>query len=244
MENVWVVASGKGGTGKSTLVANLGAALAAEGHRVLLVDLNVGLRCLDLCLGLDDRVLFDVMDVLEGNCRTKDAILVHPTVSSLFLLPAAQNRSTADFDGDRLAALCENLNKEFEIIILDCPPGLEPIPARAAMAAGRGLIVTTSDPAAIRDADRMAAEFQMAGVPETYLIINRFRNDFLQKQIVSSAQEIAGSLGLTLLGTVPEDESVGAATLCGVPVVIRQADSPAARIFTAIARRLPGKDFL
>jgi septum site-determining protein MinD len=244
MEKVWVVASGKGGTGKSTLVANLGAALAVEGHRVLLVDLNVGLRCLDLCLGLDDRVLFDVMDVLEGSCRSRDAILAHPTLASLFLMPAAQNRSTGNFDGQRLQALCGSLAKDFDMIILDCPPGLEPIPARAAIAAWRGMIVTTADPAAIRDADRMAAEFSAAGVLETYLVVNRFRTDFLHKQMVASAQEIAASLGLPLFGTIPEDEAVGAATLCGVPVVIRQKDSPAARIFTAMARRMPGKELL
>ena len=244
MKKVWVVASGKGGTGKSTIVANLGVALATEGHRVLLIDLNIGLRCLDLCLGLDDRVLFDVMDVLDGTCRARDAMLTHPTLASLFLMPAAQNRSTEDFDGQRLQALCSSLDDEFDMILLDCPPGLEPIPTRAAMSARRGLVVTTADPAAIRDADRIAAEFSAAGITETYLVVNRFRTDFLQQQIGFSAQEIAGSLGLPLLGTIPEDEAVGAAVLCSMPVVLRQADSPAARIFIAMARRLPGKELL
>jgi len=101
-----------------------------------------------------------------------------------------------------------------------------------------------TDPAAIRDADRMATEFSAAGVKEIYLVVNRFRTDFLQKQLISSALEIAEELGLTLLGTVPEDEAVGAATSCGVPVVIRQADSPAARIFAAMARRMPGKELI
>ena len=244
MEKVWVVGSGKGGTGKSTMVVNLGAAMAAQGHRVLLIDLNVGMRCLDLLLGLDDRVLFDVLDVLEGACRPGNAILPHSTIPNLFLMPAAQNRTTADFDGERLHALCKNLSQEYDMVILDCPPGLEPIPVRAAMAAGRGLVVTTTDPAAVRDADRMAAEFSAAGVSETYLVVNRFRTDFLQKQIIPSAQDISSSLGLPLLGTVPEDEAVGVSTASGVPVVIRQPDSPAARMLAAMARRLPGKDFL
>ena len=244
MEKVWVVASGKGGTGKSTVVANLGAALAAEGRRVLLVDLNVGLRCLDLCLGMDDRVLFDIMDVLEGTCRARDAILPYPGIAPLFLLPAAQNRLASDFDGQRLQTLCAVLSKEYDLILLDCPPGLDPIPSCAAMTADRGLVVTTPDPAAIRDADRMATEFSAAGVKELYLVVNRFRTDFLQKQLVSSASGIAEALGVTLLGTVPEDEAVGEATMCGVPVVIRQSDSPAARIFAAMARRMPGKELL
>ena len=244
MEKVWVVASGKGGTGKSTLVVNLGAALAAEGYKILLVDLNVGLRCLDLCLGLDDRVLFDVMDVLEGVCRAKDAILPYPAIDSLFLMPAAQSRETKGFDGHRLKAMCESLTNEFDMIFLDCPPGLDSIPAQAAMAAFRGIVVTTMDPAAVRDADRMAAEFSAAGVAETYLVVNRFRNDFFQKQIVPSSQVIAGSLGLPLLGTIPEDEVVGAATLLGIPAVIHQSDSPAARVFSAMAGRMPGKELL
>ena len=244
MEMVWVVASGKGGTGKTTLVANLGVALAKEGYRVLLVDLDLGLRCLDLCLGMDDRVLFDVMDVLDGVCRPEDAILQHPTIETLFLLPAAQNRSPEDFDGQRLKTLCSCLIHEYEMILLDCPPGLDPIPAQAALSACRGLVVITPDPASLRDADRMAGEMFAAGVPETYLVINRFRTDFMQKQFIPTAQEIAATLGLPLLGTVPADDAVEAATLCGEPVVIHQPDSPAARILIAMAGRLPGKELV
>ena len=244
MDNVWAVASGKGGTGKSTAAANLGAALAASGRRVLLVDLDLGLRCLDFCLGLHDRVLFDLMDVLEGGCRPCDAILAHPAVAGLHLLPASQSRSAADFDARRLQDLCGILSGEFDAVFLDCPPGIGPVPAGAAAAAGRGLLVTTPDPAAVRDADRMAAEFSAAGITEIYLVVNRFRSEFLQKGISLPAQEISAALGAPLLGTVPEDPAVEAATLQGEPVVLRQADSPAARIFTAMARRLPGKDFM
>ena len=244
MKKVWVVASGKGGTGKSTLVVNLGAALASAGNKVLLIDLNVGLRCLDLYLGLADRVLFDGMDVMEGNCRPVDAILSCPTLPSLFLLPTSQSRRDRDFDGTRLQTLCASLIDEVDMILLDCPPGLEPIPARAATAAFRGLIVATPEPAAIRDADRLAAEFAAAGVAESYLVVNRFRPDFLQKGLMPAASEFADSLGLPLFGTVPEDDAVGASVLCGVPAVLRQPDSPAARIFTAMAGRMPGKELL
>lgn len=244
MKKVWIVASGKGGTGKSTLTANLGAALATAGHKTLLIDLDVGLRCLDICLGLDDRVLFDGMDVLEGNCRPRDAILAHPILPSLFLLPTAQNRRPKDFDAQRLEAVCSRLVEEYDVILLDCPPGLEPIPACAAQSAFRGLIVATPEPTAIRDADRVAAEFAAAGVAESYLVVNRFRPDYEIKGLAQPPAEIAVSLGLPLLGAVPEDEAVMAATLSGVPVVLRQPDSPAARIFTALAGRLPGKDLL
>lgn len=244
MHKVWVVASGKGGTGKSSVVVNLGTALALEGLRVVLVDLSVGLRCLDLCLGLDDRVLFDLMDVLNGNCRPKDALLRHSAVETLWLLPSAQNRSVYDLNEKSLKALCSVLCEQFDVVLLDCPPGLEPIPVRAAAVAGRGIMVTTTDAAAIRDTDRIVAEFTARGLSENYLLINRFRSDFLLKHLTPSETEIADAVGIPLLGTIPEDEAVAVATLNCEPVLIRQPTSPAARMFTALARRLPGKDFL
>ena len=146
MDKVWLIASGKGGTGKSTLAVNLGAALAADGRRVLLIDLSIGLRCLDLCLGLADRVLFDVMDVLDGNCRPDEAVLRHPTISGLFLLPAAQTRRSAELDGSRLHELCGILAKDFDLIFLDCPPGIEPVLGQATRASAQGILVTTQNP--------------------------------------------------------------------------------------------------
>ena len=244
MNKVWLIASGKGGTGKSSLVVNLGAALAVEGWRVLLVDLSLGLRCLDLCLGLDDRVLFDLMDVMEGSCRPSDAILKHPKLGSLWLLPAAQNRSMEELDEKRLQSLCAILSADFDFILLDCPPGVEPVPVRAATVAGRGIVVTTTDASSIRDTDRTVAELSSHGLTEIYLVINRFRSDLLTRNLILSETEISEALGLPLLGTIPEDEAVSVATLCNEPVVSSQPTAPAARIFTALARRLPGKDFL
>lgn len=244
MHKVWLVASGKGGTGKSSLVVNLGAALATEGLRVIVVDLCVGLRCLDLCLGLDDRVLFDVVDVLSGNCRFRDAILKHPSFETLYLLPAAQNRSMNEVTEKSLKVLCDLLAAEFDLVILDCPPGLEPIPLRAASVAGRGILVTTTEATSIRDTDRVVAEFMAKGLTDLYLVINRFRSDHFKNGLIPAETEIADSIGIPLLGAIPEDEAVVVATLCCEPVVSRQPSAPAARIFTALARRLPGKDFL
>lgn len=244
MHNVWLVASGKGGTGKSSLVVNLGSALAMEGLRVLVVDLSIGLRCLDLCLGLDDRVLFDVMDVLSGNCQPRDAILKHPTIESLWLMPAAQNRSMYEVNEKNLKALCSLLSNEFDLILLDCPPGLEPIPVQVAAVAGQGILVTTPEAASIRDTDRLVAEFAAQGLTNLYLIINRYCSEHFKNNLISSETDIADSIGIPLLATIPEDEAVTLATLRCEPVLIRQPTAPAARIFIALAQRLPGKDFL
>ena len=242
MDKVWLIASGKGGTGKSSLAVNLGIALASSERRVLLVDLSMGLRCLDLFLGLEDRVLFDVMDVLDGTCRPCDAILKHPEIPLLSLLPAAQNRSAEELDGKRLRKLCGILEADYDIIILDCPPGLEPVLPQAALAAGQGIIVVTPEPVSLRDADRVAAELAANGTPGIYLVVNRFRADFLQQQLMPKAQEMAESIGLPLLGTIPEDGAASAAAMCGEPVCIKKPDSPSAAAYTVIARRIPGKD--
>lgn len=244
MNRVWLVASGKGGTGKSSLVVNLGAALAMEGLRVIVVDLSIGLRCLDLCLGLDDRVLFDLMDVLSGHCRPRDAILKHSTVDNLYLMPAAQNRSMDEVDEKNLTALCRRLADAFDLVLLDCPPGLEPIPLRAAGVAGRGILVTTTEATAIRDTERLVAEFVAKGLTSLYLIINRHNSEHAKANLIPTEAEIADSVGIPLLGTIPEDEAVIMATLRCEPVLLRQASTPAGRMYSALARRLPGKDFL
>ena len=183
-----------------------------------------------------------MLDVLDGFCLPADAVLAHPGISSLFLLPAAQNRSPAELDGFRLQTLCKALSAEYDLIILDCPPGLTPIPLQAARTASLGIVVTTPDPAAIRDADRMAAELSCAGVLELYLVVNRFRSEFRQKNQITSAIEIAESIGLPLIGIIPEDTALALATLCAEPVVIREPESPSAKAFKAMARGLPGKE--
>ena len=130
------------------------------------------------------------------------------------------------------------------LVLLDCPPGLEPIPLRAAAVAGRGILVTTTEATAIRDTERMMAEFTAKGLTDLYLVINRFCSEHLKNDLIPTETEIADSIGIPLLGTIPEDEAVTLATLCCEPLLIRQPTTPAGRVFTALARRLPGKDFL
>ena len=242
MNNVWLIASGKGGTGKSSLAVNLGAISAAAGRRVALVDLAIGLRCLDLYLGLADRVLFDVMDVMEGNCLPGEALLKHPEISGLSLLPAAQNRREDELAGDRIRELCKFLSSEHDMVLLDCPPGLGRIVGQAAVAADRAILVATPEPAALRDADRVAAELMAAGVTETYLVINRFLPENVHKLAQPKAPDMAEIVGLPLLGTIPEDFAVTAAILQGTAVCRLQPESPASLAYQTIARRIPGKD--
>lgn len=242
MDKVWLIASGKGGTGKSTLTVNLGTALAATGRRILLVDLAIGLRCLDLCLGLADRVLFDIMDVLDGNCRPRDAILKHPNVPGLFLLPASQTRRSVDLDGTRLRSLCAMLSSDYDLILMDCPPGVEPVLGQAARAAGQSILVATQDPAALRDTDRVAVELSAEGLTRVYLVLNRFRIETVQKMQMPKAAELAEMVGIPLLGSVPEDSAVSNATLLGEIACAKFPDAPASVAYHTMARRIPWKD--
>jgi septum site-determining protein MinD len=188
--------------------------------------------------------LFDLIDVLSGNCRPRDAILKHSTIDNLWLLPAAQNRSMDELTEKSLDALCNQLAEQFDLVLLDCPPGLEPIPQRVSTVAGRAILVTTTEATAIRDTERLVAEFTANGLTDLYLVINRYCSEYLNKNLIPTETEIADSIGIPLLGTIPEDEAVTIATLRCEPVLIRQPATPAGRIFTALARRLPGKDFL
>lgn len=234
MGEVWMIASGKGGTGKSTLTSNLGVLFALGGSRTVLVDLDLGLRCLDLYLGVADRVLYDVMDEMEGYCRTGEALIRHPQVQQLYLLPAAQNRTQEDVAAERLKRLCAVLAEQFDVIILDLPPGIGHLLPCAAAAASKAAVVVCDDPVALRDAERAAGAILAGGSPQIGLVLNRSRENGNGKK-GSRTEMIAETLGIPLWGIVPEDNEVLKSSTAGVPVAMTKTDSPAVKSYREIA---------
>jgi len=241
MKKVLAVASGKGGTGKTTAVANMGIGLAMLKYKVLVVDLDIGLRSLDLALGMENRVIYDLLDVLDGKCRVQEALLTHRNWPSLHLLPAAQNRIEKDFELNYLRALCADMTKVFDYIILDAPPGLGNIVLGALGAAERCLIISTPDPAALRDADRVAGEASQLGLEDVQLVVNKMRDRKNGEGCVPGLDEIGELMALPLLGVVPEDDRAIIASCKGEPV-ITVANSAAGKAWISIIERLFGKE--
>ena len=237
-----VITSGKGGVGKTTTCANVGAALAVAGKRVALVDADIGLRNLDVLLGLENRIVFDLVDVAEGYCKLRQALIKDKRVEGLYLLPAAQTRDKTAIDPEHMKALCEELRAEFDYVLIDCPAGIEQGFRNAVAGADRGLIVTTPEVAAVRDADRIiglleASEMQRP--PE--LIVNRLRTAMVKRGDMMDIDDVLEILAVNLIGVVPDDDSIIVTTNRGEPAVLRD-HSRAGQAFRNIARRVMGEE--
>lgn len=236
MVHVLVVTSGKGGVGKTTITANLGVALARLGQKVVLIDADAGLRNLDLLLGLENRVIHTVRDVLEGFCRVDQALIRDPRWKNLALLPLARGRSrfriTREARQGLVAALAE---LDFDWICIDSPAGIDVGFATAIAAAKEALLITTPEITSLRDADRVAAILESQGRGLIQVLVNRIRPDQEQELGVKEVQE---ALGLEILGSIPEDSLVLSATNRGTPLVGLQALSPAGLALEQMARKL------
>ena len=218
MSEVIVVTSGKGGVGKTTTVANIGTGLASLDKKVVLVDTDIGLRNLDVVLGLENRIVYNLVDVIEGNCRMKQALIKDKRFSNLFLLPSAQTRDKTSVSPEQMKKLCEELKKEFDFIILDCPAGIEQGFKNAIAGAGKALVVTTPEVSAIRDADRIIGLLEAEELKDVHLIINRLRIDMIKKGDMMSVDDVVDILAVPLIGTIPDDETVVVATNQGEPL--------------------------
>ena len=181
MSEVIVITSGKGGVGKTTTSANVGTGLAMLGKRVVLIDTDIGLRNLDVVMGLENRIIYNLVDVIEGNCRMKQALIRDKRYPDLFLLPSAQTRDKSSVSPGQMIKLVEDLREEFDYILLDCPAGIEQGFRNAIAGADRALIVTTPEVSAIRDADRIIGLLEASGVGRMDLIINRIRSDMVRR---------------------------------------------------------------
>lgn len=237
---VITITSGKGGVGKTTSTANIGLALARRGKRVACVDMDIGLRNLDVVLGLENRIVFDIVDVIYGKARLRQALIKHKHVPSLQLLPAAQKYEKTVINEKQITNLCKDLRKEFDIVLLDCPAGIEHGYRNAVAPADQVVLVTTPEVSALRDADRIIGLLGAAGKPPPRLIINRYRPNMVKRGEMIDTAGVLDLLKVDLIGIVPEDETIITSTNLGEPVT-SLGRSKAGEAYNRIAARLLGE---
>jgi septum site-determining protein MinD len=238
---VVTITSGKGGVGKTTTTANLGVALAMLGKRVVAIDADIGLRNLDVVLGLENRIVYDLVDAVEGHCRLRQALIRDKRLSELYLLPAAQTRDKTAVSPSQMVELCDQLRPDFDFILIDSPAGIEQGYRNAVAPADRVLIVTTPEVSAVRDADRIVGliEADQKGPPS--LIINRLNLDMIRHGQMLSTEDVVEILAIELIGIVPEDREIIIATNRGTPVAL-DGRAPSGQAFRNISGRLLGQD--
>ena len=236
-----VITSGKGGVGKTTATANIGTALAMRGHRVVVIDTDIGLRNLDVIMGLENRIVYDLVNVIEGKCRMRQAMIQDKQGLDLFLIPAAQTRDKDSIKPSQLRALCAELEQECDYILIDCPAGIEQGFRNATAAAREAIIVTTPEVAAIRDADRIIGLLEASELHRPRLIINRIAAEMVRRGDMMSQKDVESLLAVEVIGLVPADERTVSAANRGVPAV-HDGKSTAGAAFLRIGARIDGED--
>ena len=241
MGEVIVITSGKGGVGKTTTTANIGTGLALAGKKVVLIDTDIGLRNLDVVMGLENRIVYDLVDVVEGFCRVKQALIKDKRYEGLYLLPAAQTRDKTSVSPQQMMKLCEELKDEFDYIIIDCPAGIEQGFRNAIAGADRAIVVTTPEVSAVRDADRIVGLLEANELRNPKLLINRMRADMVKRGDMMSIDDIIDILAIGLIGVVPDDEKIVVSTNRGEPA-INDDKSTAGQAYRNIVQRIRGED--
>ena len=241
MGEVIVVTSGKGGVGKTTTTANLGSALALRGKKVVLIDTDIGLRNLDVVMGLENRIVYDIVDVVEEKCKLKQALIKDKRFKDLFLLPAAQTRDKSAVNEEQMKELTEKLKEEFDYIIIDCPAGIEQGFKNAIAGANRAIVVTTAEISAIRDADRIVGLLEASEIKNPELVVNRLRPAMVRKGEMMDVEDIVDLLSIDLIGVVHDDEYIITQTNKGEPVVSNHK-APSGKAYIEIARRILGEN--
>ena len=238
---VVTITSGKGGVGKTTAVANLAVALAADGARVVCIDGDIGLRNLDVVMGLENRIVYDVVDVIEGRCRLRQAMIRDKRLPELFLIPAAQTRDKSAVTPSDMVRLCNELRGEVDWVLIDSPAGIERGFKNSIAAADRVFVITNPEVSAVRDADRVIGILEADEKGPPALILNRLNPVMVRQHDMLSAEDVLDLLAIKLIGIVPEDESVIVGTNRGNPVAL-DPKSRAGQAFRNIARRLSGDE--
>lgn len=240
MSEVIVITSGKGGVGKTTTVANIGTGLAMLGKKVAVVDTDIGLRNLDVVLGLENRIVYNLVDVIGGNCRLKQALIRDKRHPELYLLPSAQTKDKSAVTPEQMIKLTDDLREEFDYVLLDCPAGIEQGFKNAIAGADKAIVVTTPEVSAIRDADRIVGLLEANDLRDIRLIVNRLRPDMIARGDMMSVEDVLEILAVDLLGTILDDEQIVVASNQGDPLSGR--NSMAEEEYRNICRRLMGEE--
>ena len=242
MGDVIVVTSGKGGVGKTTTTVNIGAALAKLGKSVLLLDADVGLRNLDVIIGLENSIVYDFADVIEGRCRLKQAVVWDKRFDGkLALLAASQTKSKTDITERQMKKLCGELSEIYDYVLIDCPAGIEQGFFNAVAGANRAIVVTTPDFSAIRDADRILAKLEEISMPQISIVINNVRSDLIQSGDMPGIDEVIELLAADLLGVVPHDVNILISANKGEILSLKPTVCRAGKAFVNIAKRITGE---
>jgi septum site-determining protein MinD len=238
---VITITSGKGGVGKTTTTANIGAALAALERSVVLIDADIGLRNLDIVLGLENRIVYDLVDIVEGNCRLRQALIRDKRLKTLHLIPAAQTREKDAVSPQQMKALCEELRRQFDYVLLDSPAGIEQGFKNSLAGADEVIVVTNPEVSSVRDADRIIGLVEAAELPSPRLIVNRLDPELVRRGDMMTVEDVTEILAVDLLGVVPDDETIVSSTNRGEPASL-DPDSRAGQAFRNIASRLEGEE--
>ena len=239
MSEVIVVTSGKGGVGKTTMSANIGAALARQKKKVVVVDTDIGLRNLDVVMGLENQIVHNLVDIVEGTCRIRQALIKDNRFDDLYLIPSAQTRDKTAVTPEQMRMLTDELRMEFDYIILDCPAGIEQGFKNAIAGADRALVVTTPEVSAIRDADRIVGLLEKECIKPINLIINRIRPELVESGDMMSVEDVMDILGVDIIGAVPDDTDIVISTNKGVPLDV---DTIAGKAIDNISKRIQGNE--
>lgn len=239
---VIVITSGKGGVGKTTTNANIGTALARAGKKVVMIDTDLGLRNLDLLLGLENRIVYTIVDVVEERCKLKQALVKDKKNPNLCLLAAAQTRDKTAVTEEQLKNICEELKKDFDFILVDCPAGIEQGFQNAVAGASEAIVVTTPEMSAVRDADRIIGLLESKEEIKSYrLLLNRVRPNLIKSNDMMSVDDVVDILSAQLIGIIPEDTGIITSTNKGEPIV-NDEKSLAGQAYNNVARRIIGED--
>jgi septum site-determining protein MinD len=242
MARVIVITSGKGGVGKTTTTSNIGMSLARLGHTTLLIDADVGLRNLDLLLGLENRIIYTGLDVLKGSCRLKQAIIQDKRQPKLSFFPLSSNRVETPITSTQVTSLIEKVKDNYEYILIDSPAGIDNGFQTAIECANEAIVVVTPEVPSIRDADRVIGILMSKGIDKINLIVNRIRPNMVKTDDMMSIEDVTNILGIKLIGVIPDSEKIIVSSNRGEPIVLESKNCLPRIAFDNTTRRLMGEE--